>query len=99
MHVIRHHTPRQHVVALPMKMPDRIGHNFGDSKVAHITRAQSAVETALYLLQQARSSCRRTRSAATEAPAALAFSRASRCLRTRTTNSRGSESARRKVTK
>src|SRR3989441_1576930 len=27
MHVIRHHTPRQHLVALPMKMPDRIGHN------------------------------------------------------------------------
>lgn len=52
VHVIGHHAPSQDSVALAMKVLDGIGHDPGDSRVAHVARAQPAVEIALGLSQQ-----------------------------------------------
>ena len=46
VHVIRHHAPRKEIVALTVKMLNRIRHNFGDTRIAHVAFAETAIETA-----------------------------------------------------
>ena len=52
MHVIRHYAPCEQPVALPMKLPDCIRHNFGDAKVAQIAFAQPVVQKSFCFLQE-----------------------------------------------
>ena len=47
MCVIGHHAPGEEFVAVPMKVPDGVSYNFGNSKVAHEAFAQTSVKAAL----------------------------------------------------
>jgi hypothetical protein len=45
VYVIRHHAPPEGIVARTFKMLNRIGHNFGNARIAHLALAEPAIET------------------------------------------------------
>ena len=45
VYVIRHHTPPKEIVARTLKMLNCIGHNFGNTRIAHVALAEPAIET------------------------------------------------------
>jgi hypothetical protein len=98
VYVIRHHAPPKEIVARTLKMLNCIGHNFGNTRIAHValaaplSRQRSAVP----------STPSRSRARARPAPASTAgvpFFVDSLCRRSCKTKLRGKESAKRKVTK
>jgi hypothetical protein len=44
VYVIRHHAPPKEIVARTLKMLNRIGHNFGNTRIAHVALAEPAIE-------------------------------------------------------
>lgn len=98
VHVIRHHAPPKEIVARTLKMLNRIGHNFGNTRIAHVALAEPAIETTFrcfkHPVEIACSSAPESASAA-----GATFFVDSRCRRSCNTKLRGKESAKRKVTK
>ena len=80
VYVIWHHAPPKELIARTLKMLKRIRNNFGDTRIAHMALAETAIETAFCCPKQApKFAC--SSATATASTAGVIFFADSRCRR------------------